>query len=288
MINWPSYLVKDIARRRSVLFLGSGISRNSINGDGKRPPTWEDFLKIAIENISGDTEFIKTLLQEKDYLTACEIIYDKLTPHGFNEVAKDSFMRPGFEKHRIHEAIFKLDSRIVATPNVDKIYDTFANQESNGTISVKNYYDDDLADKLRSEDRIIVKVHGTIDFPNQMIFTRKQYTTARYKNSTFYKLLDALALTHTFIFLGCGLNDPDIRLVLENYAHIHPNSRPHYMVTSAHSVNEDLRRSVRDNANLELITYSPENNHIELCRSLESLVILVEEERDEIAKVRTW
>ena len=82
----------------------------------------------------------------------------------FNEIAKDSFMRPGFEKHRIHEAIFKLDSRIVATPNVGKIYDTFANQESNGTISVKNYYDDDLADKLRSEDRIIIKIHGTIDF----------------------------------------------------------------------------------------------------------------------------
>ncbi|ASS62718.1 MULTISPECIES: SIR2 family protein [Bacillus] len=288
MISWPLPLVKDIARRKSVLFLGSGISRNSINAQGKRPPTWEEFLRIASDNISENTEHINTFIAEKDYLTACEIIYYKLSSHGFNEIAKDSFMRPGFEKHRIHEAIFKLDSRIVATPNVDKIYDTFANQESNGTISVKNYYDDDLADKLRSEDRIIIKIHGTIDFPNQMIFTRKQYTEARYNNSTFYKLLDALALTHTFIFLGCGLNDPDIRLILENYAHVYPNSRPHYMVTASDNVTEDLVRSTRENANLEIISYDSTNNHIELCRSLESLVVLVEEERDKVASARIW
>nr|WP_269751517.1 SIR2 family protein [[Bacillus] enclensis] len=197
-------------------------------------------------------------------------------------------MRPGFEKHRIHEAIFKLDSRIVATPNVDKIYDTFANQESRGTIMVKNYYDNDLADKLRSEDRMIIKVHGTIELPDKMIFTRKQYTTAKYKNSAFYKLLDSLALTHTFIFLGCGLNDPDIRLILENYAHLYPNSRPHYMVTSSESINDDLKRSIRVNANLELLSYSSMNNHKELCTSLEYLAGLVEEERDRISENQNW
>lgn len=35
MINWPEALVEAIARRRCVLFLGSGISANS---------------KIAVEN----------------------------------------------------------------------------------------------------------------------------------------------------------------------------------------------------------------------------------------------
>ncbi|MBH9965989.1 SIR2 family protein [[Bacillus] enclensis] len=288
MIDWPHQLIKDIARRRTVLFLGSGISRNSINQQGNRPPTWEDFLRKAVNTLNGETEHIKTLLDEKDYLTACEIIYDKLGAHSFNEFALESFMRPGFEKHRIHEAIFKLDSRIVATPNVDKIYDTFANQESRGTIMVKNYYDNDLADKLRSEDRMIIKVHGTIELPDKMIFTRKQYTTAKYKNSAFYKLLDSLALTHTFIFLGCGLNDPDIRLILENYAHLYPNSRPHYMVTSSESINDDLKRSIRVNANLELLSYSSMNNHKELCTSLEYLAGLVEEERDRISENQNW
>lgn len=43
MINWPEALVEAIARRRCVLFLGSGISANSKNSSGKRPATWENF-----------------------------------------------------------------------------------------------------------------------------------------------------------------------------------------------------------------------------------------------------
>lgn len=65
MISWPLPLVKDIARRKSVLFLGSGISRNSINAQGKRPPTWEEFLRIASDNISENTEHINTFIAEK-------------------------------------------------------------------------------------------------------------------------------------------------------------------------------------------------------------------------------
>lgn len=45
MIDWPEALVEAIARRRCVLFLGSGISANSQNSSGKRPATWEKFLR---------------------------------------------------------------------------------------------------------------------------------------------------------------------------------------------------------------------------------------------------
>ena len=44
MIDWPEYLIEAIARRKSVLFLGSGISANSCNDAGKHPLTWEAFL----------------------------------------------------------------------------------------------------------------------------------------------------------------------------------------------------------------------------------------------------
>ncbi|WP_338705177.1 SIR2 family protein [Priestia aryabhattai] len=280
MINWPNNLIKDIAKQRAVVFLGSGISRNSISADGKRPPTWEEFLRVAMNNISGDISNIEVLLKEKDYLTACEIIVDRLGEEEFNNVAVECFQRPGFKSHEIHEAVFKLDSRIVATPNVDKIYDTYANQRSRGTVTIKHHYDEDLANKLRSEDKIIIKVHGTIDKPKDMIFTRSQYSRAKYNHAAFYQILSALALTHTFIFLGCGLSDPDIKLILENYAFTFPNCRPHYFVTSNDNVNPDLSRTIKRNYNLEVITYSSDNNHKDLCLSLQNLALQVEAERD--------
>lgn len=288
MIIWPKKLIKDIAGRKSVLILGSGISANAVGKGGEHPPTWDKFLHTALSNISGDKSFIEKLLLEKDFLTACEIIVERLQTHNFNEVARECFLRPRFDKHEIHESIFKLDSRIVATPNVDKIYDTYANQESKGTVLVKNYYDDDIADKIRSSDRIIVKVHGTIEYENKMIFTRKQYTKARYQYAAFYKVLDALALTHTFVFMGCGFSDPDIRLLLENYTFTYPNCRPHYMVTPSDNINEEYKRTIRENCNLELVTYSSDYNHKELNDSLKELVQLVEEERDNISKTANW
>ncbi|MGZ0051500.1 SIR2 family protein [Brevibacillus gelatini] len=288
MIQWPKTLVRDIARRKAVVFIGAGISRNSTNKDGLRPPTWEAFLLEALEQLPDGQEEIKRFINEKDYLTACEIIYNRMGRTAFNDFAIQKFQRPGFESHEIHESIFKLDSRIVATPNVDKIYETYANSVSKGTIAVKNYHDADLANKIRSEDFVIIKVHGTTESPDGMIFTRKQYAEARYKHASFYQIMSALVLTHTFIFLGCGFSDPDIRLILEEYTFKHPGCRPHFFVTAMDNINHDFKATIEENLSLNVLTYSSENNHRELVLSLANLVLLVEEEKNDIAKNLVW
>lgn len=43
MIPWPDELVEDIAKRKCVLYLGSGISANSQNDEGRHPATWKSF-----------------------------------------------------------------------------------------------------------------------------------------------------------------------------------------------------------------------------------------------------
>lgn len=43
------------------------------------------------------------------------------------------------------------------TPNVDKIYEVYVQAETAGTILVKKYYDSDLVNKIKSEERIILK-----------------------------------------------------------------------------------------------------------------------------------
>ena len=51
MINWPNQLVEDLARRRAVLFLGAGVSRNSLSANRlKRPPEWSEFLRTALRS----------------------------------------------------------------------------------------------------------------------------------------------------------------------------------------------------------------------------------------------
>lgn len=291
MIIWPEALIDDIARRICVLYLGSGVSANSVNSSGKHPPTWIEFLNEALELISVKRaqDYVKKLLREKNMLMACDVIINQIGDHKFIELAKDRFLRTGYSRAKIHEHIYNLDARIVITPNVDKIYDHHANSQSEGTVVVKKHNEVDVSTFLRAKDRVIFKAHGTIESPSEMVFSRHQYTEARYKYSTFYKLLDSLALTHTYLFIGCGLNDPDIQLTLENNNFWFPGCRPHYFVTAKESMNPDLKNSLKKNCNLEVLTYSnPEKNHSHLSDSLEKLVQSVESRRSTLADTQDW
>jgi hypothetical protein len=289
VIEWPQSLVHDLARRRALLFLGAGVSMNSVSeiDPARHPPSWAQFLQTALAKCPNPIRHVTTLINNGDYLTACEIIKDKLQ-NDWNAVVHDQFVAPRFLPAPIHGDIFKLDSRIVLTQNVDKVYDTFALNESKNTVYLKEYSQEDVAHVVRGDRRCILKAHGTVDTPGQMIFTRQDYAAARYKYARFYVLLDALAITHTFMFVGCGLSDPDVQLMLERYTQVFPGTRPHYMVAPRGSLHRDVQESVQRNLNLKLLLYKPDNNHQELRDSLAALVGLVDEERNNLSATRDW
>lgn len=287
MVKWPKEVVSDIARRRSVVFLGSGISLNSVNAAGRRPKTWLSFLESILEDINPKAH-IKKLLKDSDYLTACEVIKRKLGKEEFTRVVKEEFLIPAYKPAEIHQNIFALDSRIVATPNFDKIYETYANSEANGSIVVKQHYDADVISSIRGSERLILKVHGTIDSPKNLIFTRAEYAEARTRYSTFYEVLEALALTHTFVFLGCGVNDPDIKLLLEDTLFKHSSSRRHVMLLPAKALHGSVVEVIQDTMNLNIIQYSEKDSHKELLDSIVQLVQLVEAEREELKINMNW
>lgn len=293
MIDWPEYLIDAIARRKSVLFLGSGISANSCNDEGKHPLTWEAFLKDILvkrsAKLSKQKAVIEQMIKVNDYLTACEIIVETLGDNDFGELAANEFRRPGYKPSNIHKAVYQLDSRLVLTPNVDKIYEQYALNESHSTIVIKSYYEDDIAKYLRTNDFLIIRVHGYVDDVSKIIFTHRQYSEARCKYASFYKILDALILTHTFVFLGCGISDPDIQLILENMNFLYPGCLPHYFVTAKDTYSKEIEKSLLHNRNLELLIYDNfDGTHQQLLVELKELIGKVEDKRQEISSKGIW
>lgn len=287
MIIWPKDLVDDIARRKCVLVLGAGVSKNSTNVKGDRPKDWKEFLMYASEEINVKTE-IRRQIKSGDFLTACELIKKQLGRDGFNTMVKDEFLKPQFQPAKIHEYIFNLDSRIIITSNFDKIYDTYANSTTFGNVIVKKFNETDIADCLRRSDPLIIKIHGTVESPDNLIFTRKDYSEARTKYRDFYHLIDALSITHTFVFVGCGTNDPDIRLMLEDYSFRFSQNRKHYIIMSKKAVHEKVREVINETMSLRSIIYDPKNHHEELTKSLKELVVKVESKRAELAGTMKW
>lgn len=288
MIKWPENLIEDIARRRCVIFLGAGISAGCENEEGRRPKSWKEFLTHAVNNVARPNKHIKTLIKRQDYLTACEVIKKSVGRDTFNSLVIEEFLTPRYKFTNMHEAVFKLDARIVATPNFDKIYETYANTQADGSIRVKNHSDDDIAEAVRRNHRLILKIHGTIDTPDRMIFTRKEYAEARQRYRSFYSVLEALALTHTFFFLGCGVNDPDIKLLLEDNYFRHPTGRPHIMVLPRGEVHDDIIKVIEETMNVNILLYSKASDHQELLSSVEALTNLVDEAREQLRNNSNW
>lgn len=256
--EWPSSLIRDIARRKVVIVIGSGVSRHALGYDeNKRPPTWPDFLNMAMESLSDNenVDHIKDAINSGDLLHACEWLknrYDEDWPR----FLRSQFSDPRYTPGELHRLIAFLDARIVFSLNFDEIYENGSRDVNDASQFVKNYYDSDVCEFLRGDNRYVVKVHGSISSPARLIFTQKDYAEARVKNSMFYSAFDAALMTHTFLFIGCGHSDPDVNLLLENQAFsmLPGTTEPHYFLTHK-NVSQDLKKSLRENRNLKVLSY---------------------------------
>lgn len=294
-MKWPQKLVEDIAARRAVIFFGSGVSLNSVGVNNKRPTSWWQFLDALKDSArrsrrlkGSDLATVEKLLQENDLLSVCDVLKSAIGREEFVQKIRHEYKEPGYTAADIHKHIHRLDLRVVITPNFDEIYENYAAYASSGTSTVKHYHDDDLAECLRGNERVIVKIHGSVSSPNDLIFTRAEYAKARNEHRGFYSLVESLLRTHSFLFLGAGLSDPDIRLLLEDYTYSYSHSRRHYFALPTNALGPKAAQVIGDSLNLDFITYSPDSNHEELTAGLAALVASVEVERRRLAEGQLW
>ena len=253
---WPSNIVEELAYRRCILFLGSGISATSKNDSGESPEVWSEFLnniKSKVKNPSDeDNQYIEEMLSQKNYLLALQAIADLCDPGEYSAYLKDKFLRGGFKPSEVHYIIKELDSKIVVTTNFDKIYESICKEPEYVTL---DYTDTrSIIANIKAPESIIIKAHGSIDDTEKIIFTAKQYYNAQQKFSEFYHLLSALFLTHTVVFLGYSLNDPDINLLLQ-FLHNTANSTcPHYLIDKeGNSV--QIKKHWKETYNVSVLEY---------------------------------
>ena len=226
-IAWPRSLIDGLARRRVVILIGSGASANATSSTGAHPPTWGEFLRSTYKGLHKSARHIENGLRQYNYLEVCDYLKTECGAE-WQIVIRNTFVAPKFKAAEIHKNIFNLDCRIVVSLNFDNIYEKYATQASDNTLVVKNYYDDDIRQTVAGSDRYVLKPHGSVDTISRMIFTLEDYARARVQHAPFYELLTALLHTHTFLCIGCGLSDPDIKLIFEDYRYKF-NEVPHFM-----------------------------------------------------------
>lgn len=278
MIGWPDSLVAELAERRCVIFLGAGASAGCKPRSGTdAPPTWKRLLEDAAAKVQDNHERDEAigLIGKEQYLDAAQVIWDSLHPPDIHAFLREKFKKPNYEPSEIHTTVVDLDPKIVITTNIDDIYETYCkNAGSDQGYNHCNYYDTHALNDIRSTLRVILKAHGCITDPSQAVMTRRQYFEAKLKHTQFYSLLDALFLTNTILFIGCGLSDPDIQLVLENANIAVPSVHPHYALVEG-GRHHSLVDSIKKTYNIQLLEYA-NGKHNEAGTALKDLSQRVE------------
>jgi len=276
MINWPRTLVHEIARRRCIFFLGAGVAASSKNAAGQRPKEWKAFLTQAslLVTLPENKAIVTELIAQNKLLLALQAIASEADPADYQNLLNENFNDATFEPSDLHQVIFNLDSRLVITTNFDKIYEKICLRASTEGFKVIPYYSTSFGDELRSDTRLIIKAHGSIDELQKMIFTKSQYHAAKENHGAFYSILKGLLLTNTCIFVGCGLDDPDVLLLLEDVKITASPSRPHYALLREGSHNHYAKHDLLSCYNVKVLEYGP--SHADLVTDLNALLAEVD------------
>ena len=234
MVKWPESLVIELAARRCIVFIGAGASASATRQDDTvtHPPNWPQFLRIVHDGWNrgnaDDSTVARELLANKQYLDAAEILRSTgLYPADYNRLSGSIVER--YRPTEVHKLLEVLDQKIVVTTNFDTLYEDHCRQgDARSAYSVIQYYDDGLVARMRSPKHVILKVHGCVTVPEKTVLSKSDYFKARARYAGYYKTLESLFLTHTLLFIGYSVTDPDIQLLLENTTITAPSDQgPH-------------------------------------------------------------
>lgn len=280
-IKWPESLVTELAERRCIIFAGAGVSVGSTAEDGRtHPPNWEKLLRGALPIVTKevDRRYARSLIAQKLYLNAAEVIVDCSNEADFSGYLRQTLVEPRFSPSELHKTILEIDPKVFITTNYDQIYDNYCNSgKAAGGYNICRYYERFAVENLRSRTRLVIKAHGCVSDATRIILSRSSYYEARRDYPGFYKVLDGLFLTNTLLFVGCSLTDPDIQLVLENANISAPSSHPHYsLVEKTH--HRSIKASIKTTHNIELLEY-PKGKHQDAIDAMSSL-------RDRVIEIR--
>lgn len=288
MIAWDEAAIDAIARRRAVLVVGSGVSRNSVNDKGERPESWEGFLKQCAGEHKSPA-YLLEVISRRDYLLGCQLLKTLMGRDRFVDRVQSEFQMKRFKPAEIHKHLYELDVAITISPNFDNIYDDYCRQVSDGSYVIKTHASTDTIAYLnKCGVRLLIKSHGSANDPEDLIFTSEDYSRARTKYSLFYDVIRSLALTHTFVFVGCGVDDPDLRMLFEDIKFAYGRLPLHYMTIPTAEVPDEVLRELGAVMQVKHLTYSPDDGHRELADSLAALVQLVEQRREILSQSRNW
>ena len=287
----PKELINQIIRGKCVIFIGAGLSKEA------SLPTWPELLQQMIdwsEEIGldlTDRSELESYIENGELLLVAEEMRERMGKNNFQNFMKEIFRKPDLKPTDTHLILPKIPFTATLTSNYDTLLESAYTVDSEGTkphvITHLDY--PELSASLHDGEFYILKVHGTIDQIESIVFGHSDYQEIMHANSAYRNHLKTLFSVNTVLFLGFGLTDPDLLLLLDELKAIYKEySGKHYALLNNQSIPSIKQKRFEKDIGINIIPYTPSGpDHPEVKLFLTKLMELIDKAKTSTGSINT-
>ncbi len=209
-------IYQAIRSERLVVFVGSGVSRNS------GLPTWSGLIEKmrTLLDIPETPKELDNFLSTENYLTIAQYFYDQYKESEYQKLIKKELGKSA-KSNPIDDMIFKLKPRHIVTTNYDRLLEESAEnfQKNSQYRYIPIIYDNDFIHSPGlfeiPSPRYIIKLHGDIKKLDSIVLKEEDYLHYELSRPLMSTFLKALLADHSFLFIGYSLRDYNIKQIIE-------------------------------------------------------------------------
>ena len=249
----PDEIVESLNSGRLVLYVGSGMSQPQL-------PAWADLLMqmvqyAALNGIHVDAarkNDVSSLIAKGELIAAAGVVKEMLGPD-FHYALRGVITSRKPKPAPTHRLLTELGLRAILTTNYDKLIEGAFGGTTARYINPKV--------PPLSDGFFIWKVHGDIDDAESIVFSQRHYDDAAF-DARSQMVLDALFQTHTVLFLGYSIKDPDLQLVLRRLTTVlGPQARPHFALMRTKTMLAAERNAFASTYRIRIIADDTSGDH---------------------------
>ncbi|MBI4447318.1 MAG: SIR2 family protein [Acidobacteria bacterium] len=269
----PKDLLDAFDNSEVVGVIGSGLSVAA------GFPSWNSLLLLMVEecerNVANFDEAneLRQMLQEGLLFEVADECRTRLGNSLYRDFLQRTFLLQGVQPTPHHRLLVQLPFQALVTTNYDTLLEHAYTDESGDAGLPPVYTQNNVAQlaQLVSQKRFfILKLHGHINDIETIILTARDYQTLLHRTPAYRSALSTLIATKTLLFVGYGMRDPDLTLILsENQSVFQGYGRRHYAIMA--DARNVITRSLKDRFNISVLSYDSADNHAALQPFLVSL-----------------
>ncbi len=189
------------ARGELVTFIGAGVSF------GAGLPDWNELL-LALSRRSGLDQSQQEALSRMGYLDRAQVLAHHFSSRGGlgRAVAEEIKLHHCYAMS--HGFLASLPVSEVVTTNYDRLFEQASGATGRG-LAVLPYA------PTAGHDRWLLKMHGCVDWPDDIVFTREDYLRYDSRRAALAGIVQALLITKHIFFVGFSLNDDNFHRIAD-------------------------------------------------------------------------